>query len=102
MRVYFKGMILAGWALLAAGQVQETWAAGHPAVRSADFARTAASTPVGSRLRLDDVAVSDDAPVAFELERFQVFAENAEIAVHVQGGGVRKLKAPANVYFRGA
>jgi hypothetical protein len=96
MRGFFKGMVVSGCALLAAGSFQGVWA-----VPSGDFVHAAAATPVGARLRLDGVAAPDGgAPVAFDLERFQVFAEDAEIVVH-GANGARRMAVPANAYFRG-
>ena len=97
---FFKGMILSGGLLLAAGTILEARAAEPPAVPSGDFARAASSVAVGSHLRLEGVEVDGEPPAAFDLERFQVFAENAEIAVHGDRG-VRRLPVPANAYFRG-
>jgi hypothetical protein len=100
MRGFFKGMIVSG-GLLAAGSFQAAFAADPTMVPSRDFARAAAATPVGARMRLDGIAVPDgETPVAFDLERFQVFAEDAEITVHGEGGA-RRMAVPANVYFRG-
>jgi hypothetical protein len=102
MRGVFKGMIVSGLALLAAGSFQTARAAGPPVLQSGDFARSAGSAAMGSRLRLEGVAVPEgDAPVAFDLERFQVFAADAEITLHGAGGRVRRMAAPANAYFRG-
>lgn len=95
MRGFFKGMIVSG-GLLAAGSFQGLWA-----VPSADFAHAAAALPVGAHLRLEGVASADgEAPVAFDLERFQVFAEDAEITIH-GANGARRMAVPANTYFRG-
>jgi hypothetical protein len=72
-----------------------------PAVDSRDFAGAAKAAPVGSRLRLENVAVSDAEPAALVLERFEVFAQGATVTLH-EAGGDRVLPAPANAYFRGA
>jgi len=97
--------VLAGCGLLlAAGQAL---AAGQPAdqpatVQSRDFVKSAADAPVGGALRLTDVEVADTGEAAtFALERFQVFADDAEITIHGAGGRKTVLPAPKNVYFRG-
>ena len=102
MRWNSKGMILTGCVLLAAGPVRAAGSkVGLPVIQSRDFASMAAAMPVGSHLRLENVAVSDgNAPAALELERFRVFAEDAKITIHGDGGD-QVLPAPANAYFRG-
>jgi hypothetical protein len=94
-------MVLAGCAVvLAAGPVR---AAGPtlPAVQSRDFAATAARLAVGSRLRLENLQVANSGETrALVLERFEVFAKDAQITVHGDGGD-KVLPPPANVYFRG-
>ena len=94
------GSVLAGCALLlAAGRAV---AASQPVtVQSRDFVKAAADSPVGGALRLTNVEVVDTGEAAaFVLERFQVFADDAEIVVHGSGNTTR-LPAPKNVYFRG-
>lgn len=71
-----------------------------PAVDSRDFAGAAKTAAVGSRLRLENVAVSDAEPAALVLERFEVFAQGATVTLHGAGGD-RVVPAPANAYFRG-
>ncbi len=95
-------LLLAAGKALAAGQP-----AGQPAgvavtVQSRDFAAVAAAAPVGGTLRLTNVQVADTGEAAaFALERFQVFADDAEITIHGVGGQTTVLPAPKNVYFRG-
>ena len=71
-----------------------------PVVDSRDFAGAAKTAAVGSRLRLENVAVSDAEPAALVLERFEVFAKGATVTLHGVGGD-RVVPAPANAYFRG-
>lgn len=74
--------------------------AGLPVIDSRDFAAAAKTAAVGSRLRLENVAVSDADPAALVLERFEVFAQGATVTLHGAGGD-RVIPAPANAYFRG-
>ncbi len=71
-----------------------------PVIDSRDFAGAAKMAAVGSRLRLENVAVSDAEPAALVLERFEVFAKGATVTLH-GGQGDRVIPAPANAYFRG-
>lgn len=76
--------------------------AGVPSFRSHELARAAALTAVGGALRLDSVQVAETGETAaFALERFQVFADDAEITLHGDGGRKTVLPAPKNSYFRG-
>jgi hypothetical protein len=96
-------MILAGCALLlAAGPIQAAGGASGPRVaQSRDFASVAAGLAVGSRLRLEGLQVADSGETrALLLERFEVFAKDAEITVHGDAGD-QVMPAPAHVYFRG-
>ncbi len=99
MRWSVNRMVLAGWALLlAAGPAR---AAGPAVVQSRDFVGTAAKLAVGSRLRLENLQVTNTGESrSLVLERFEVFAKDARITVHGAGGD-KVLPAPANVYFRG-
>jgi hypothetical protein len=93
--------------LLAAGRAR----AGQPVnqainqavtVQSRDFVQLAAAAPVGGTLRLENVQVAETGEAAtFALERFQVFADDAEITLHGDGGRTTVLPAPKNTYFRG-
>jgi hypothetical protein len=75
---------------------------GLPSFQSHEIARAAAVTPVGGALRLDSVQVPDTGETAaFALQRFQVFADDAEITIHGHGGKTTLLPAPKNSYFRG-
>ncbi|HEY0554112.1 MAG TPA: M12 family metallo-peptidase [Thermoanaerobaculia bacterium] len=98
-------MIATGVALLAAAG--PAWAAAPanaaavPSIDSADFARTAATVAVGSHLRLADAQLTDTGETAaLVLERFEVFASDARITVHGEGGD-QVLPAPKHAYFRG-
>jgi hypothetical protein len=86
--------------LLAAGQAG---AAGQPiTLQSRDLVQAAAAAPVGGALRLENVQVAETGEAAtFALERFQVFADDAEITLHGDGGRTTVLPAPKNTYFRG-
>src|SRR4051812_18669315 len=98
------GSVLTGCVLLlAAGRAGAAGqpAAGQPAagqpvtVQSRDFVQTAAATSMGGALRLENVQVADTGETAaFALERFQVFADDAEITVHGDGGRTTRLPAP--------
>jgi hypothetical protein len=102
MRSNWNRWIFAGCALwLVAGPGRAASLAATPAIQSRDFSSAAAKAPAGSRLRVEDVQVADGAaPVAFSLERFEVFASDARVTIHGDGGD-EVLPAPANVYFRG-
>jgi hypothetical protein len=96
-------MVLASCALLlAAGPVRAASSAPKLAVvQSRDFAGMAARLAVGSRLRLENVQVADtDESRALVLQRFEVFARDARITVHGDGGD-KVLRAPKHAYFRG-
>jgi Metallo-peptidase family M12 len=98
--------ILMGCVLLVSGQMATAGrmeAAGAPAaVQSRDLVQAAAAAPVGGALRLENVQVGDtEERAAFVLERFQVFASDAQITLHGEGGQTTVLPAPANAYFRG-
>jgi hypothetical protein len=92
-----------GCVLLTAGV--PVWAAGkrtvQPVIESRNLAKAAATAPLGSRLRVEDVEKADTGETAaFVLERFNVFTADARITVHgAQGDEV--LPPPANAYFRG-
>jgi hypothetical protein len=71
-------------------------------VASALFQKSAAGIPVGGRLHLENLQADDSSqPLAFDLQRFEVFAADAEITIHGKGGQETKQPAPKNVYFRG-
>ncbi len=91
------GVATGGAAAAASGGAQ------LPVVDSRDFAGAAKTAAVGSRLRLENVAVSDADPAALVLERFEVFAQGATVTLHGAHGAEsdRVVPAPANAYFRG-
>src|SRR6478672_2248696 len=98
-----QSMILACVTLMLASGSAGAAASGGaqlPVVDSRDFAGAAKTAAVGSRLRLENVAVSDADPAALVLERFEVFAQGATVTLHGAGGD-RVVPAPANAYFRG-
>ncbi|HXT20583.1 MAG TPA: M12 family metallo-peptidase [Thermoanaerobaculia bacterium] len=70
-------------------------------VAAADLARVAAATAVGQGLAVTEVELpATSETLALDVERFEVFAPDAEIVVH-GASGTRTLPAPANAYFRG-
>jgi hypothetical protein len=96
-------IIVTGAALLAvAGPARAAGsAAALPSIDSGDFARTAATVAVGARLRLENAQMTDTGETAaLVLERFEVFASDAKIVVHGEGGD-QVLPAPKHAYFRG-
>ena len=96
-----RAVLTCGILLLLAGPVLAA-GSGVPSFQSHELARAAAVTPVGGALRLDRVQVADTGETAaFTLERFQVFAADAEIIIHGKGGKATVLPAPKNSYFRG-
>ena len=102
MRLSLK-RILAGCAfVLAAGPARAAAPpADLPVVQSRDFTATAPGVAGGGRLRLEGVRIADaEETEAFDLERFEVFAQGATITVHGDAGD-QVLRAPANAYFRG-
>jgi hypothetical protein len=104
MRRCVNRIVLAGCALLlAAGPVRAVGSSpALPVVESRDFAGTALRMAMGSRLRLENLQVASTGESrALVLERFEVFAQDAKITVHGDGGVEKVLPAPANAYFRG-
>jgi hypothetical protein len=97
-----RWMIVTGVALLAAaGPARAAGSAAVPSIDSRDFARTAATLAVGSRLRLENAEMTDTGETAaLVLERFEVFASDAKITVHGEAGD-EVLPAPKHAYFRG-
>src|ERR1700760_386250 len=97
MRLRLQWIFASGVLALAAGPAG---AAGSlPVLQSQDLA-SAAGLATGTHLRLKGVWVADTGEAAsFDLERFEVFAKDAKITVHGDGGD-RVLPAPANAYFR--
>ena len=94
--------ILAGCVLLLAGGRVAVAEPREITIESRDFPRMAAGAPVGAGLRLENVQVADTGETAaFVLQRFQVFADDAQITIHGKGGATKVLPAPANTYFRG-
>ncbi|HXT19317.1 MAG TPA: M12 family metallo-peptidase, partial [Thermoanaerobaculia bacterium] len=76
-------------------------AATLPQLRAADLALKGRDVAHGQRLRVTGIELpATDETLALDVERFEVFAPDAEIVVH-GAKGVTKLKAPANAYFRG-
>ncbi|HWP65091.1 MAG TPA: M12 family metallo-peptidase [Candidatus Limnocylindria bacterium] len=92
-------MTMRAWAVGLAFLVATVVAAGAapPRVRAKDpaLARLARGVPAGGRLRVDGLRL-DGRGVALDLERFEVWAPDAEVWV----GGVRR-NAPETAYFRG-
>lgn len=70
-------------------------------VAGARLATVAASTHTGDHLRVTEVELPATSEVlALDVQRFDVFAPDAEIVIHGAAGTV-KLPAPKNAYFRG-
>ena len=70
-------------------------------VASDRLATVAAAAAVGQRLRVLGIEVpSTSETLALDVERFEVFAPDAEIVVHGESG-VRRRRVPATVFFRG-
>ena len=98
MQRNWERSILMGFALLVAGV--PAWAAGAalPVVQSRDLAGLARAH---GKLRVENVRRADTGePVAFVLERFEVFTADARITVHGPHGE-EVLPPPENAYFRG-
>ncbi|HEV8632165.1 MAG TPA: M12 family metallo-peptidase [Thermoanaerobaculia bacterium] len=73
-----------------------------PRIHGDDLARDGRNVRVGDHLRVTDIEVpATSETLAFDVERFEVFAPDAEIVVHGAHGATR-MKPPANTYFRGA
>ena len=97
-----RWMVATGVALLAAaGPGRAAESAALPSIDSGDFARTAATVPVGAHLRLENAQMTDTGETAaLVLERFEVFASDAKIIVHGEAGD-QVMPAPKHAYFRG-
>jgi hypothetical protein len=73
----------------------------HVSAAEASLASLTRDVPIAGRVQLDDVALDTRAArVSLQLERFQVFAPDAWIEVHADGG-VQRVPAPDNAYWRG-
>jgi hypothetical protein len=88
--------------LLAALVVSTAPAAARlPNVAASELAARAGELPVGVQARVNRLEIPDTAEtVDLVLERFEVFAPDAEIVVH-GNGRERRLPAPRHAYFRG-
>jgi hypothetical protein len=76
-------------------------AARLPNLAASELSARAAELPIGVQARINHLEVSDTAEtVDLVLERFEVFAPDAEIVVHASGRE-RRLPAPRHAYFRG-
>jgi hypothetical protein len=94
-------MVLAGCAVLLAAGPARAAAPALPVVESRDFVGMAPRLAAGSRLRLESLQVANTGESrTLVLERFEVFAKDAKITIHGDGGD-KVLPAPANAYFRG-
>ncbi len=86
-------------ALLAATVTDPAGAASR--IAGADLAAAASATRIGDRLQVTEVELpATSETLELDVERFAVFAPDAEIVVH-GADGVETLAAPANAYFRG-
>jgi hypothetical protein len=101
MRWSMNRIVLTGCALLIAAGPARAAVPALPVVQSQDFAGLASKMAAGSRLRLENLQVANTGESrALVLERFEVFAKDAKITIHGEGGD-EVLPAPANAYFRG-
>ena len=76
-------------------------AARLPNIAASELSTRATELPVGVQARVNRLEISDTAEtVDLVLERFEVFAPDAEIVVHGPGRE-RRLPAPRHAYFRG-
>jgi hypothetical protein len=67
----------------------------------AELEREGRQLPIGGRLTVAGVELGAEAPAALlDLERFQVFSDDARIVVHGEGGD-EELPAPDGAWFRG-
>jgi metallopeptidase family M12-like protein len=85
-------------AVLAAGKAYSAPMQGR--VDDSQLRKLGGPTAVGARVQLDRVAVGDTIRT-FDLERFEVWAPNAEIVVDHADGSRTKLAPPAVQYYRG-
>ena len=102
MRERFVRAFCVAGSLLALSIPARAAGPGLPSFASGDFGRVAKAVPMDGALRLENVEVAETGEAAaFDLERFQVFASDAEITIHGEGGETTRQPAPANAYFRG-
>jgi metallopeptidase family M12-like protein/VCBS repeat protein len=99
--ILHRAMLAVGVLLLSFAGPVSAAGSGPATFASRDLGRAARVTPVGGKVRLADVQAELGEPASLLLERFAVFADDAEIVVH-EDGGETVLPAPANVYFRGS
>ncbi|HEY4589099.1 MAG TPA: hypothetical protein VII86_07715, partial [Thermoanaerobaculia bacterium] len=85
MRLSLQWIFVCSALALAAGPA---WPAGGPPVlQTQDFAGAAAGVAAGAHLQVEGVQVADTGEAAaFDLERFEVFAQDAKITVHGDSG----------------
>ena len=77
-------------------------AARLPSLAAAELSSRAAELPVGVQARVNQLEVEGTGEgVDLVLERFEVFAPDAELVIHGAGGHERRLPAPRHAYFRG-
>jgi hypothetical protein len=71
-------------------------------IASRELARLAAAQPAGQRLHVRDLELSATGEmVDVDVQRFEVFAPDAQVIVH-GANGVASERPPANRYFRGS
>src|ERR1044072_7750515 len=88
-------------AAIAAPAAHLTAATAQPRIAASTLHSFAATTAVGDRVTVTDVDLpATSETLALDVERFEVFAPDAEIVVH-GASGVTTLPAPRNAYFRG-
>ncbi len=73
-----------------------------PEFASADLQSAVAATGRGQKVRLTGVEREGaKTSSAFDLERFEIFTDDATVTIHSPGGKERVLPRPRNSYFRG-
>lgn len=93
-----------GWILLAYAVVSSASAQDRAVVSvgSAALPGVAGSVPLGGELRIEGAVVEEGAqPTALNLRRFRVYAPQARIVVHGEGGSEIEMAIPDNAYFEG-
>ena len=91
------------WTLALVAFAIRTAAAAPPTLQwsAPELSSQARSVPIGGGLRIEGATLEPGGqPEALELERFRVFAPDARIVIHDDGGS-QTLPPPAHAYFRG-
>ena len=100
-RLLPAALFIAAIAASATDAAAATSPGAQPRIGGADLPRVAPATAVGDRLTVAGIELpATSETLALDVERFEVFAPDAEIVLH-GATGVTRLPAPANAYFRG-